>query len=94
MPTTSRSNRVEVSSTGPLTLDELERVCADARREHIPGTTVARIAAQPGAGQNLGFVHDFAPHGADAPTEVLVVPAIRPSHPHLNSHRPSTGRLV
>lgn len=78
MPTTSRSNRVEVSSTGPLTLDELERVCADARREHIPGSTVATWAGIPGAGQNLAFTHDFAaPHLTDAPTQVFTAPAVR-----------------
>lgn len=94
MPTTTRTNRVEVSTTGEITLDELEDFCAQARREHIPGTTVARLAALPGGGQNIGLVHDFAaPHLADAPTQVMVAPSIRPRFPVNGQRQPSVGDL-
>lgn len=63
MPSTEHTRRVQVTTSGPPTLDELERLCADARRAHIPGNTVACLAGVPGANAVVLFAHDWGDVG-------------------------------
>ena len=76
MPQTHRCDRVEVYTTGPLTLDEIRRFCDDAHRAGIPTTTLCALGGVFGAGTVLKVAHDYR-QAADAPTQVLHLPDTR-----------------
>jgi hypothetical protein len=78
MPSTEHTRRVRVTSSGPPTLDELERLCADARRAHIPGDTVACLGGVPGAGAVVTFTHDWGDPAR--PTSLADVPPVSDAH--------------
>lgn len=75
MPATRRTHEVQVHTVGDWTLDELEAFCAEARRAHIPGDTVAVYGGTPGAGRCRLLAHDYAAHPPAASD-------IRPPVPH------------
>jgi hypothetical protein len=78
MPSTEHTRQVRVTSSGPPTLDELERLCADARRAHIPGDTVACLGGVPGAGAVVTFTHDWG--DPTRPTSLADVPPVSDAH--------------